>query len=120
MPKTELACGTCHDLYDFGGSRKGIENGWQKASKSDLKIDLLALWGSIFEILGGFWRGLIFYGFSSGKISAKSRKNWCRKTARDADGHQISDFSDFGRIFFGGGGGGEQVPDFRPDPDRVI
>ena len=117
MPKTELACGTCHDLYDFGGSRKGIENGGQKASKSDPKIHLLALWGSIFEILGGFWRGLIFYGFSSGNISAKSRKNWCRKTAKAADGPQISDF---GRIFFGGGGGGEQVPDFRPDPDRVV
>ena len=54
MPKTELACGTCHDLYDFGGSRKGIENGGQKASKSDPKIDIWALWGSIFKILGVF------------------------------------------------------------------
>ena len=30
MPKTELACGTCYDLHDFGGSRKGIEKGIQK------------------------------------------------------------------------------------------
>ena len=75
MPKTELACGTCYDLYDFGGSRKGIENGGQKASKSDSKINPLALWGSIFEILGGFWRGLIFGVFLRGKNSAKIRKN---------------------------------------------
>ena len=74
MPKTELACGTCHDLYDFGGSRKGIENGGQKASKSDPKIDLSALWGSFFEIFGGFSRGPIFDGFPSGKFSAKIRK----------------------------------------------
>ena len=75
MPKTELACGTCYDLYDFGGSRKGIENGGQKASKSDSKIDLLALWGSIFEILGGFWRGLIFDGFLGDEFSAPNHKN---------------------------------------------
>ena len=75
MPGTELACGTCHDLYDFGGSRKGIENGGQKASKSDLKIDLLALWGSIFEILGGFLIGQIFGVFWSGNNSAKMTKN---------------------------------------------
>ena len=56
MPKTELACGTCHDLHDFGGSRKGIENGGQKGSKNYLKIYLLVLGGSIFEILGGFLR----------------------------------------------------------------
>ena len=75
MPKTELACGTCYDLHDFGGSRKGIENGGQKGSKSDLKIDILALWGSIFEILGGFWRGLILDEFLNDKFSAKKRNN---------------------------------------------
>ena len=74
MPKTELACGTSYDLYDFGGSRKGIENGGQKGSKTKPNIDILALWGSIFEILGGFWRGLIFDVFLSGKISAKIQK----------------------------------------------
>ena len=45
MPRTELACGTCYDLRGFGGSRKGIENGGQKGSKNDLKINILALWG---------------------------------------------------------------------------
>ena len=75
MPKTELACGTCYDLHDFGGSRKGIENGGQKASKSDFKIDLLALWGSIFAIWGGFWRGLILDEFFSGKTSVPNRKH---------------------------------------------
>ena len=117
MPKTELACGTCYDLHDFGGSRKAIENGEQKGSKSELKIDLLALWGSIFEILGGFWRGMIVDGFLSGKISAKIDAERRRKTAKDAEGHQISDF---GRTFLRRRGRGEQVPDFRPDPGRRI
>ena len=75
MAKTELAYGTCYDLRDVAGSRKGIENGGQKASKSDTKIHLLAPWGSIFEILGGFWRRLIFDDFFNDKFSAKKRNN---------------------------------------------
>ena len=57
MPKTELACGTCYDLHDFGGSRKGIENGGQKESKNDTQIELLARGAA----MGGFWRGPIFH-----------------------------------------------------------
>ena len=104
MPKTELACGTCYDLHDFGGSRKGIENGGQKASKSDPKIDLLSLWGAIFEILGGFWRGLIFDGFLSGKNSAKIDAERRPRTPRDTK------FPILDGLFSAAGGGGDKPP----------
>ena len=40
--------------------------------KSDLKIDVWALEGSTFEVLGGFLRSQIFDEFSIGKKSAKN------------------------------------------------
>ena len=40
--------------------------------KSDPKIDIWALRGPIFEILGGLFRSLIFDEFSIGKLFAKS------------------------------------------------
>ena len=43
--------------------------------KSDPKIDIWALRGPIFEILGGFLRSQIFNGFLIGKKSAKNRKS---------------------------------------------
>ena len=39
--------------------------------KSDPKIDIWALRGQIFEILGGFLRSQIFDGFLIGEKSAK-------------------------------------------------
>ena len=47
------------------------ENGRQNGSKNDAKIDLGALGGAIFEIWGGFLKGLIFDEFSIGKKFAK-------------------------------------------------
>ena len=64
MPKTELAFDTCYDLRGFGVSRKCIENPGQKGSTNAIEIELWALRGRIFEILGGFLRGRTFYGFS--------------------------------------------------------
>ena len=40
--------------------------------KSDAKIEVWALEGSIFEVLGGFKRSRIFDVFSIGKMFAKS------------------------------------------------
>ena len=40
--------------------------------KSDPKIEVWALEGSTFEVLGGFKRSRIFDEFSIGKMSAKS------------------------------------------------
>ena len=42
--------------------------------KSDPKIDIWALRGQIFEILGGFLRSRIFDGFLIGEKSAKNLK----------------------------------------------
>ena len=67
MPRTELACDTCYDFRGFGVSRNGIENGCTQGSQTDLKIELWALRDLIFEILGGFARGLIFDAFLFGK-----------------------------------------------------
>ena len=44
-------------------------------SKNDPKIDIWALMGHIFEILGGFLRSRIFDGFLIGEKSAKIRKS---------------------------------------------
>ena len=82
MPRTELACGTCYDLRGFGGSRKGIENGRQKASQNDLKIELWALRGRIFEILGVFLRGLILDEFMICKKTTGNLKNSRRRRKR--------------------------------------
>ena len=51
----------------FRGGAIFDENGCQNGSKNDAKIDLGALGGAIFEILGDFLRGLIFDEFSIGK-----------------------------------------------------
>ena len=48
----------------------------EKASKMEGKRDQpFGALGSIFEILGGFWRGLICDGFLGDAISAQNRKN---------------------------------------------
>ena len=82
MPKWEtLRCQKGNiSLYllqnmSFRRFRNLIKNGCKKGCKNDLKIDLWALGGRIFEILGGFLRGLIFDEFSIGKKSAKNREN---------------------------------------------
>ena len=38
--------------------------------KSEHKIDLWAIRGPTFEVLGGFWRSLNFYEFSIGEKSS--------------------------------------------------
>ena len=43
--------------------------------RSGPKIDIWALRGQIFEILGGFLKSLIFDGFLIGEKSAKIRKS---------------------------------------------
>ena len=52
-----------------------MEKGCQKVPKNDLKIETLALLGRIFEILGGFGRGLIFNEFSIGKKLSENLEN---------------------------------------------
>ena len=46
----------------------------QKGSQTELKIELWAFRDLIFEILGGFARGLIFDAFLIGNRSGKIRK----------------------------------------------
>ena len=48
----------------------------QKGSKNDLKIELWALGGSIFEILGGFLKRRIFDDFSIGKKNDRKSDIW--------------------------------------------
>ena len=53
--------------------------------KSDPKIDIWALRGRIFAILGGFWRSPIFDEFSIGKMSIKILQKfeiWARMGVR--------------------------------------
>ena len=45
----------------------------QKGSKNDLKIELWALGGSIFVILGGFLKRQIFDDFSIGKKTSQNQ-----------------------------------------------
>ena len=63
----EYACFQKIDVYG-----KSIENGRQKDSKNDVKIKLWALRGLIFEILGGFLRGLIFDELLIGQKAEKN------------------------------------------------
>ena len=49
-----------------------MENECQMDPQSDPEIDIWALRGSIFEILGRFLRGLIFDEFLIGKFSAQN------------------------------------------------
>ena len=44
--------------------------------KSDPKIDVWAIRGPTFEVLGAFLRSLIFNEFSIGKKSAKNLRFW--------------------------------------------
>ena len=68
--------------------------------QNDPQIDIWALMGQIFEILGGFLRSRIFDGFLIGEKSAKIRKScgFGRPKGR------LEDFG--GRV--GGRGGGQQ------------
>jgi len=63
------------------------ENGCETGFKNDVKIDLGALGGLIFEILGAFLRGLIFDEFWIGKKCAKKSKldakEWSRGPLHD-------------------------------------
>jgi hypothetical protein len=63
------------------------ENGCETGFKNDVKIDLGALGGLIFEILGAFLRGLIFDEFWIGKKCAKKSKidakEWSRGPSHD-------------------------------------
>ena len=54
--------------------------------KSDPKIDIWALRGQIFEILGCFLRSQIFDGFLIGEKSAKIRKKLRLRAAKRAFG----------------------------------
>ena len=65
--KTSISLDTCCKIRCFGVSQKGIEKESQKGSKNDIKIELEALGGSTFVILGDFLRGLIFDEFLIGK-----------------------------------------------------
>ena len=60
----------------FSQNRRFWETGAkseQHGSKNDLKIELWALGGSIFEILGGFLKRQIFDDFSIGKKTSQNR-----------------------------------------------
>ena len=94
MPKWEpLTCkivlpqSTCCKIDVFGGVAIFNENGCETGSKNDVEIDLGALGVRIFEILGAFFRGLIFDEFSIGKKCAKKSKidakEWSRRPLHD-------------------------------------
>ena len=50
--------------------------------KSEPQIDVLAIRGSTFEVLGAFLRSLIFNEFSIGKKSATNLMFWVRGSAK--------------------------------------
>ena len=54
--------------------------------KSEHKIDLWAIRGPTFEVLGGFLRSLIFYEFSIGEKSAQNRERLRQGAAKRAFG----------------------------------
>ena len=56
-------------------NREFHEKSMPKWLQNHPKIDLLALGGLIFEILGGFWRRQIFDEFLICKMCAKNHKN---------------------------------------------
>ena len=45
-------------------------------TKSEPKIEVWAIGGPTFEVLGGFLRSLIFDEFSNGEKSALNRQSW--------------------------------------------
>ena len=45
-------------------------------AKSEHKIELWAIRGPTFEVLGGFLKSLIFDEFSNGEKSALNRQSW--------------------------------------------
>ena len=71
----------CSIYKHLGGFRRlcinpdFMENVCQNGFKNDTKINILELGGSIFEILGGFWRRRIFDEFWICKKYAKNHKN---------------------------------------------
>ena len=45
-------------------------------TKTELKIEVWAIRGPTFEVLGGISRSLIFDEFSNGEKSVKNRQSW--------------------------------------------
>ena len=56
--------------------------GRQNGIQNDPKIDVWAIRGPTFEVLGAFLRSLIFNEFSIGKNSAKNLIFWVRGSAK--------------------------------------
>ena len=59
-----------------------IERQCQNGSKSKLKIEVWAIRGPTFEVLGGFLRSLIFDEFSIGEKSGQNRQRWRHGAAK--------------------------------------
>ena len=76
MPKYRAPARYLSQNKRFRGGVIFDENGCQNGSKNDAKIDLGALGGAIFEIWGGFLRGLIFNEISIGKKSVEKLRKW--------------------------------------------
>ena len=76
--------------------KMGVKSG-QKGSKNDLKIELWALGGSIFEILGGFLKRQIFDDFSIGKKTSQNRTFGARGAEKGILRRRVGGY--------GGGGG---------------
>ena len=75
--------------------KMGVKSG-QKGSKNDLKIELWALGGSIFEILGGFSKRQIFDAFSTGKKNEPKSDIWGPRGGKGKNNWRVGGYGGVG------------------------